>query len=399
MKQHVFEVESDFEAFAMLGGSDVIEFSDERYQCIDGLDFTRPSVDWCMSKGMPESAGKHCSNLQHGRNIYACQLRQGGWVCICYGNGDYLAIPFTETEDGNRVLFFYDQTWLDRLSVFMREGDYYYLNADYLVTDDIVLPERSCLIPGSRNPSHFMEHLVKHEILATSSSCSGFSPWTIELTAWEKDIVRRLSLQYCDQITKIGLIGCARSGVHIVSINDALIFEEVPQWLGLQHARRIMRQLEIEKGVESNIVYLCRARHEIGHSIKPGRVFDRLELCKLLNNRGALICYPELYSPIEVQRIISCAAVVIADPGSCNIHALVSPSIKANGVTSFWQLTPRQHFNGDDHDSVRSFEWFANLKGAKFTFIFGREVHEATRGSVRSAMYAKAVSEKLEDSL
>lgn len=389
-----FYAVSDFDTFCTLTRSEPQGFTDRRYQCLEHLDFCKVDSSWYLSRGIPSSAAEHCSSLEHGRPIRGCRVHKGGWIYLRYNHKDFAAIPYAADGEGHKIALFYDLTWLPRLPGIVKTGDTYRISnlCDQTITE---LPANSCLIPGSLNPSHFVEHFVRHEILATCSAVGGFAPIAIETARWQKSLIERLNTSYLDGLQELrGLVG-DKIGIRIMQFRDGFIFEDVPQWLGLQHARRIIRQMCIADPDNdgSGIVYLCRARAELENGHKRLRVEDYVDVCREVSRHGGMIVFPEMHTPAQVQRLIGSSDTVIADAGSCNIHALWSPLLGPRQGKRFYQLTPIEPFISGTHDASRSFEWFCNLAGSRFSFVFGRSGYEQSfSGSVRTACYKEAIN-------
>lgn len=392
-----FAAVSKFEDFCKLTGSELVEFSDDRYKCQQDIDFCNPPLDWYLSKGISSDAANHCLSLSHGRTIRGCRAAKGGWVYICHNRNDFISFPYGEDARGRKVALFYDLTWLVRLPGITRTDKGYQIRS-LKNRQEIELPCNSCVIPGSGNPSHFVEHFVKHEILATHKDLSDLYPLTFALEEWQRSLVEELAAHYLNRVRRHSFDGQMQRGVYHLRFRDGFIFEDVPQWLGLQHARRILRQSRIATKEPRNIkmLYLCRARTEILNGNDVHRVSDYKDVCDMIKKSGGSVVFPELYKPAQIQHMIASASTVIADPGSCNIHALWSPMIGMHGSKTFYQLTQSEHFETNTYDSYRSFEWFCNLQGSRFWFVLGESEHfRAYSGSVQSARYKDAIAKAL----
>ena len=385
---------SDFNAFCNLARTDLHEFSELKYRCQEGLDFCRPSLNWFLSKGISESSAKHCISLDHGRTVSGCTVDRGGWIFICHNCKEFAAFPYIETIGGDIIALYYDLTWLARLPGVTKTGDKYRIESIH-EKHVVELPERACVIPGSSNPSHFVEHLVKHEVLATCADLARFVPIAMELTGWQQTLVARIGAEYHSRLQFCHLHAENGPVTYRMRFKHGFIFEEIPQWLGLQHARRIIRQMRIARSSHngSGIVYLCRAKTELANRVPLHRVEDYLKVCRLVVGLGGAVVFPEMHTPAQVQRIIASSATIIADPGSCNIHALWSPMVGKSENKVFHQLTPLGPFASASHDAARGFEWFCNLEGSRFSFVFGiSEQKDCYSGSVQVARYRDAVA-------
>ena len=389
-----FYAVSEFEEFCRLTGSEPIEFSEGRYRCQKDLDFCRSPLNWYLSKGISHGAAKYCTSLSHGRSVRGCRAAKGGWIYICHNKNDFVSFPYIEDSWGSKVALFYDLTWLLRLPGIVKRGELYHIKTNNNA-EDIKLPGNSCLIPGNRNPSHFVEHFVKHEILATNKDLSDLWPLTFALTEWQQSITAGFGGQYLEKVQIYSFPGHNQRGVYHLCFQDGFIFEDIPQWLGLQHARRILRQMRIDSAENEgiSILYLCRARTEILNGNNQLRVSDYKDVCNMVKKSGGTVVFPELYDPIRLQQMIASASTIIADPGSCNIHALWSPMIGMHGSKSFYQLYPAAPFQANTHDAFRGFEWFCNLQESKFWFVFGDSAHTSEySGSVQTARYKEAIA-------
>jgi len=221
-----------------------------------------------------------------------------------------------------------------------------------------------------------------------------YIPITLEMTEWQRSMMKGFGNFYLEKLTSINKQILRPPGAYHMRFDDGFVFEDIPQWLGLQHARRIIRQMSIIKDKEPlmGIAYLCRARSEILNRRTGPRVKDFADVCRIVTRSGGTIIYPEMHTPANVQKMVSSFSIIIADPGSCNIHALWSPMIGAKGSKSFYQLTPPGPFYSDSHDTARGFEWFCNLMGSRFSFLHGLPTGlNEFSGNVETAYYEQAV--------
>lgn len=337
----------------------------------------------------------YLNSLPHGRPIRAGKATQVSFLCWQWKTWDEIFFPCILTHDRTYLLYCYDDYWLNHMGIIFKydsKNQLYELNSNIRVSHENNEGPIT-FVGGWGNPSHFFgQYFSRYIVIARNqSSFSNCGIIAFKMPSWQLKLLHDLFEPLEKNLSLIDLTYFTPSHRNILLLHtkNTIIFEDVPQWLGLQVSRAFFREY-LQSSVKSifnisntfrqseylfpskmtNLIYLSRAYHETVHATNKNerRVLDYKDVAHLLYNLGFTIVFPENHTIISLQKMLDNCEIVIADPGSCNIHALLSSTIKKLILLGDTSLAKSR-----SHPSLRHIEWFASHIGRSLQICVGDE--------------------------
>lgn len=249
-------------------------------------------------------------------------------------------------------------------------------------------------IGGDSNPSHFFGDIFPIWIaVSNSAQLSSLPVFAYKLPSWQKALLNKITPNL--NFYEISLNETAPQRPLQIKLVDCYVFEDIPQFLGWNITRAYFKDV-IDKhpgGVNQREkrIYLSRRKYEISNNLEP-RVHDHKLIASLMTACKFKIVYPEEHAIIDIQIMLAEATHVVSDPGSCNIHAFLSPSA-ATGECKSAMLGPPYIRASHRWDILRHQE-LLGLLGDKFFCIYGEPLDKESEGLVPS-LYFKNLQEWL----
>lgn len=252
-----------------------------------------------------------------------------------------------------------------------------------------ILNFKQCVfVGGDSNPSHFFGDIFPAWLAIIKSPILSKMPIvTFCLPGWQRMLLADIAPQL--NIMEIGLESTTSVSPLLIRLEDCFVFEEIRQFSGWNITRSFfanyLAKCEIDSSTSYRRLYFSRRMYEINHGLPP-RVVDSDYVQKLLKKHGFEIIYPENYSILNLQKLISNAMYIISDPGSCNIHALLSPAIAKGECTAAFMGVVNSR-DGSRWDMIRQQE-LLGLPGDYFYTIYGDAVSPNSNGVIPSLYYS-----------
>jgi len=381
----VFEVTTSFETFLLQCNGEEVTQGLNQQICIADTDYQENiTYDIITNKYTPCTKYHidYLNQLRHGRPIKLARAKSIFFICWQWGNLNEMFFPCIEINSNHFLLYCYDEYWLGQMPIFTRlDNSLYILSANISLVSE-TLPGTLIMIGGWGNPSHFFgQYFCRYHLLEINPLINRSGKKVIfKMPSWQEDLIATCFTYKPEDFHCINLADYtpANGKFLLLRTEECFIFEDIPQWLGFQHARSYMRNrihnntaygrlstVNYASDMIHSRYYLSRSKHEILSRIRPEerRIIDHVEVAKLLHKYNFTILFPEDHDILTIQRLLSTCDTVVVDPGSCNIHALlspVSPIIIALGNASIFQVP--------SHPSLRHIEWFNAQLGKNLLF-------------------------------